>query len=43
MFLILQESEMLQSHSVKPVCTSNKACRAKMTDLVKELVDNGLI
>ncbi|XP_047511128.1 uncharacterized protein LOC125053676 [Pieris napi] len=39
-----KESEATQSQeSVKPVHTSNEVCRKKMTDLVIELVDQGLL
>ncbi|XP_013173287.1 PREDICTED: uncharacterized protein LOC106121991 [Papilio xuthus] len=39
-----KESEVCSSHEcVKPVWTSNAACRKKMTDLVQELVDGGLL
>ncbi|XP_050355034.1 uncharacterized protein LOC126776500 [Nymphalis io] len=39
-----KESEVAPSHDcVKPVWTSNADCRKKMTDLVIELVDEGLI
>ncbi|XP_072933080.1 uncharacterized protein [Epargyreus clarus] len=40
------ESEEPESHDgtlVKPVVTTNAACKKKMTDLVKELVDGGLL
>ncbi|XP_038221246.1 uncharacterized protein LOC119839121 [Zerene cesonia] len=39
-----KESEITPSHDcVKPVWTSNAACRKKMADLVIELVDEGLL
>lgn len=42
--MILQESGLAPSHdNVKPVWTSNAVCRKKMSDLVQELVDGGLL
>ncbi|CAH2053975.1 unnamed protein product, partial [Iphiclides podalirius] len=39
-----KESEVRPSHDdMKPVWTSNAACRRKMTDLVQELVDGDLL
>ncbi|KAM3958906.1 uncharacterized protein ACR2FA_007082 [Aphomia sociella] len=39
-----KESEVVASHEcVKPVWTSNEACRRKMTELIQEIVDGGLI
>ncbi|CAG9793174.1 unnamed protein product [Diatraea saccharalis] len=38
-----KENESPRHECTKPVWTSNEACRRKMTDLVMELVDNGLL
>ncbi|CAG5056973.1 unnamed protein product [Parnassius apollo] len=39
-----KDSETNPSHDcIKPVWTSNTACRRKMTDLIQELVDGGML
>ncbi|XP_063363804.1 uncharacterized protein LOC134652526 isoform X1 [Cydia amplana] len=38
-----KDSELVPPHESTPVSTSNAACRKKMTDLVRELVDGGVL